>query len=167
MGLDLTKPSKSMLNGGNDLTKVFATERGWERQLADGTTELLHACKGLDVQLTTPGIVGITLQRKRNLSIANADVLSIKVSFAEAVTLVSGTPAINFTENGVAQVAAYVPGKSDDNTLVFEYPVAAEGAIEGFGAALDGDAVLNDSDSNVVTQTFPADFVFPAMTTVA
>lgn len=169
MGLSKTEPSDSMVKGGNEKTnnEVFATERGWERDLGNGQTELLHACSGLATEMTGPKIVGITFQRKRNLSIANSDVMTIKVNFTEAIVVAVGTPQIDFQENGIGQVAAYNASKSDDNTLVFEYAVAAEGPIDNFATALSGAATIEDADSNAADQNFPAGFSAPTMTTVA
>lgn len=163
MGLDKTAPSASMLAGGNGKTNtdVVATARGWERDLGNGQRELLHACTGLVDDNVAPGMSGVTFQRKRNLSIANGDEIIIKANFVEDVTVAAGTPQIDFTENGVAQVAAYVPGESSGNTLVFKYAVTTEGPIAGFGAGLSGGATIQDSDGNAVTQTFPAGFTAP------
>ena len=92
MGTSKTQPASWMLNAGNEKTNgdVIATSRGWERQLPNGKTELLLCMKGLATSIVQSLIESVTFQRKRNLSLAAGDKMTVKVNFTEKVYVSNG-----------------------------------------------------------------------------
>ncbi len=151
-GWDLDKPP---------VENAIATRRGWEIPLKgtnpdDGLTEVIVSIRNLSGRDSIPPLILLVSTPDDGANLVTGDILNIKVTFDEAVT-VTGTPSINvFANDGVTPLAnvsaSYVAG-SGSNVLEFQYTVdatdvEATGVMVGADIQLNGGSIVDITNAN-------------------
>ncbi len=133
MGTSRSAPNEWLGKDGNGKTSdnnVFAGPMGWYIKHPNGQVELLQAMGGTaEIPVNAPDVYQALNPVAGDYSISAGDTLIFVINWSEPV-IITGTPQIAFNENGVGQTADYVAGSSTSTQSVFEYDVAAEGAVD-------------------------------------
>ena len=157
MGTSKSQPNDWMTKDGTGKISTFADERGWCIQHANGQIEVIHTMADItESPAVAPVISRVTNPRAGDYSVAAGGQVKFTISWTEPV-IVTGTPQVQFNENGIGVAADFDPSLSSTNKSVFVYTVTTEGDVDTVveAVSLNGGTIIAGDDN-----TTPAELDF-------